>query len=94
MKNAELRSWLIVLLKFARHRPLGAIGAAIIVIMIIAALVADLIAPFDPLANDYAAMLQAPSAKHWFGTGRACARPACPSKHSIAPGLTRCWSVA
>jgi peptide/nickel transport system permease protein len=55
-------------LRFTRQRPLGAAGAAIIIIMIVAALVADWIAPFDPLANDYGAMLQAPSAKHWFGT--------------------------
>jgi peptide/nickel transport system permease protein len=55
-------------LRFSRQRPLGAVGAAIIVIMITAALLAELIAPFDPIANDYAAMLQAPSAHHWFGT--------------------------
>jgi peptide/nickel transport system permease protein len=54
--------------RFTVHRPLGAIGAAIIAAMILAALLADLIAPFDPLANDYGAMLQAPSSKHWFGT--------------------------
>jgi peptide/nickel transport system permease protein len=55
-------------LHFVRQRPLGAVGAAIIVLMVVAALLADLIAPFDPLTNDYAAMLQAPSAQHWFGT--------------------------
>jgi peptide/nickel transport system permease protein len=55
-------------LHFSRQRPLGAIGAAIIAIMIIAALLADFVAPFDPLANDYGAMMQAPSAQHWFGT--------------------------
>jgi peptide/nickel transport system permease protein len=54
--------------RFCRQRPLGAIGAAIIAAMIGAALLADLIAPFDPLANDYGAMMQAPSANHWFGT--------------------------
>jgi peptide/nickel transport system permease protein len=54
--------------RFTRQRPLGAVGAAIIIIMILAALLADFIAPFDPLANDYGAMLQAPSANHWFGT--------------------------
>jgi peptide/nickel transport system permease protein len=53
---------------FTRRHPLGAVGAAIIAIMILAALLADFIAPFDPLANDYGAMLQPPSAKHWFGT--------------------------
>ncbi len=57
-----------VTLHFMRQRPLGAVGAAIIIIMILAALLADFIAPFDPLANDYGTMLQAPSVKHWFGT--------------------------
>jgi peptide/nickel transport system permease protein len=53
---------------FARQRPLGAIGAAIIFTMIFTAALAGLIAPFDPLATDFAAMLQAPTNAHWFGT--------------------------
>ncbi|HEY7219425.1 MAG TPA: ABC transporter permease [Candidatus Binatia bacterium] len=36
--------------------------------MAFAALTADLIAPFDPVAADYVAMLQAPSRVHWLGT--------------------------
>jgi peptide/nickel transport system permease protein len=60
--------WFDPALRFARQRPLGAIGAGIIVIMILTALLAGLIAPFDPLTTDYAAMLQAPSWSHWFGT--------------------------
>jgi peptide/nickel transport system permease protein len=36
--------------------------------MILAAALAGVIAPFDPLATDYAAMLQAPSVRHPFGT--------------------------
>ena len=59
---------LLWLLHFTRHRPLGAAGAAIIVVMILAAALAGFIAPYDPLVNDYGAMLQAPSAKHWLGT--------------------------
>src|SRR6059058_3765005 len=64
----HLNRWLAVSLRFARRRPLGAIGAVIVIIMILAAALAGFIAPFDPLATDYAAMLQAPSAAHWFGT--------------------------
>src|ERR671918_2489667 len=60
--------WLEVSLRFARERSLGAAGAIIILLMIFAALVADLIAPYDPLQTDYAAMLQGPSSSHWFGT--------------------------
>ncbi len=55
-------------MRFARRRPLGAAGAAIIVVMLMAAALADLISPYDPLTTDYAGMLQAPSAAHWFGT--------------------------
>jgi len=57
-----------VCVRFARERALGAAGAVIILVMIFAALVADLFAPFDPLETDYAAMLQGPSSTHWFGT--------------------------
>jgi peptide/nickel transport system permease protein len=55
-------------LRFARQRPLGAIGAAIIIIMIFTAALAGLIAPYDPLLTNYGAMLQAPTSTHWFGT--------------------------
>ncbi len=40
----------------------------VIFIMIFAALLADIIAPYDPLKTDYAAMFRSPSANHWFGT--------------------------
>src|SRR5438128_687175 len=63
-----LRRWLDSSLRFTRQRPLGAVGAMIIVVMAIAALLADAIAPFDPLTTDYAPMFQPPGAHHWFGT--------------------------
>lgn len=53
---------------FTVTRPLGAAGAAIILLMAIAALLAGALAPYDPLQNDYRAMFQAPGAGHWFGT--------------------------
>ena len=53
---------------FLFKRPLGFAGAAIIVLMALAALFADWVAPFDPLDIDYAAMMQAPGASHWLGT--------------------------
>jgi peptide/nickel transport system permease protein len=62
------RRWLDVSLRFARHRPLGATGAVIIIVMILMAALAELISPFNPLATNYRAMLQAPSAAHWLGT--------------------------
>jgi peptide/nickel transport system permease protein len=56
------------MLSFVRQRPLGAIGGAFILAMVLLAATAGLIAPFDPLETDYAAMLSAPSAEHWLGT--------------------------
>ena len=64
----EPTGWRYEVAKFIRQRPLGAVGAAIIVITAVVAAGAGWIAPYDPLANDYAAMLAAPSASHWLGT--------------------------
>ena len=60
--------WLSAVLNFVRRRPLGALGAAIILVMVVAALTAGFIAPYDPLATDYGAMIAPPSAAHWLGT--------------------------
>lgn len=64
----EPSGWRYEVLKFIRQRPLGAVGAAIIVITAVMAACAGWLAPYDPLTNDYAAMLAAPSASHWLGT--------------------------
>ncbi len=53
---------------FCQRRPLGAIGAAIIVAMLLLAVLAPLIARYDPVANDFGAMLAPPSGAHWLGT--------------------------
>ena len=60
--------WRTAVIKFIRQRPLGAVGAAIIVVMVVLAACAGFLAPYDPLANDYGAMLSAPGAGHWLGT--------------------------
>ena len=65
---SHLPRWLAISWRFTRQQPLGAAGAAVILAMIFAALSADLIAPYDPLKTDYAAMFQAPSGHHLFGT--------------------------
>src|SRR5688500_8589285 len=62
------RGWLSVVLDFTRQRPLGAIGAVIILFMAVLAAGAGWLAPYDPLETDYAAMLAAPSGSHWLGT--------------------------
>jgi peptide/nickel transport system permease protein len=60
--------WWRIVRDFSRERPLGAIGAAIVLLNLAVALTANLIAPYDPLATDYGAMLARPSAAHWLGT--------------------------
>jgi peptide/nickel transport system permease protein len=61
-------AWLSAIVTFARQRPLGAVGAVIILLTAVLAATAGWIAPYDPIANDYGAMLAAPSAAHWLGT--------------------------
>ena len=64
----ERRGALHAVLQFCRQRPLGAIGAGIILIMAFLAATANIIAPYDPLETDYGAMLAAPNSAHWLGT--------------------------
>jgi peptide/nickel transport system permease protein len=60
--------WTETVRDFCVRRPLGAIGAAIILLMLAVALLASLIARYDPVVNDFGAMLSAPSGAHWLGT--------------------------
>jgi peptide/nickel transport system permease protein len=60
--------WWSATLDFTRRRPLGAIGAAIVLVMLVVAVTASVLAPYDPVTVDFAAMLSAPNAKHWLGT--------------------------
>jgi peptide/nickel transport system permease protein len=66
---AEARSgWLGTVLDFTRRRPLGAAGAAVVILLMLVALSANLIAPYNPVAVDFGAMLSRPGAAHWLGT--------------------------
>ena len=51
----------------ARRYPLGAFGAAIMVLCVFAALFAPFITVYDPLSTNAAASLARPSAQHWLG---------------------------
>jgi peptide/nickel transport system permease protein len=69
LARAEPRArWLSAVADFIRRRPLGAIGAFIILVMVVLAATAGWIAPYDPLETDYAAMIAAPNSAHWLGT--------------------------
>ena len=54
--------------KLFKSNYLFTLGVIICLAWILAAIFAPLIAPYDPIANDLTARLQAPSAEHWFGT--------------------------
>ena len=60
--------WLAVIVDFSRRRPLGAIGAVVVVLMLLVAVFATVISPYDPLAVDFSAMLAPPNVAHWLGT--------------------------
>ena len=62
------RSLLHLVLNFVRRQPLGTVGLAIVLVMLLAGLAADWIAPFDPEENDFNSMMQAPSWTHLLGT--------------------------
>jgi peptide/nickel transport system permease protein len=62
------RRWWRAALRFAVRQPLGAAGLVVIVVMFVAGVFAELVAPNDPLDVDYGAMLSAPSAEHLLGT--------------------------
>ncbi|OGL59522.1 MAG: ABC transporter permease [Candidatus Tectomicrobia bacterium RIFCSPLOWO2_12_FULL_69_37] len=50
------------------RKPLGAAGLAIILLMIAMALLAPVIAPYNPVANVYEKIHQPPSVENWLGT--------------------------
>lgn len=56
------------IVRFAITQPLGAAGLVFIVALFIAGIFAEYVAPYDPLALDYGAMLAPPSWDHWMGT--------------------------
>lgn len=51
-----------------RANPLALVGLVIVVALLLVAAFAPLIAPYDPLAQNLAERLLAPSVKHWMGT--------------------------
>jgi peptide/nickel transport system permease protein len=62
------RSLLRAVRQFVRRQPLGTAGLVIVLVMFAAGAMAGWIAPYDPEANDFTAMMQAPSWEHLLGT--------------------------
>jgi len=84
------RPWRRALRRLVRRRAALA-GLAVVLFFITLAVLAPLVAPYDPLATDWAAVRKAPSAAHWFGTdeiGRdVLARVIWGSRASLLAGL-------
>lgn len=53
---------------FFRRQPLGTVGLLLVLVIAVAGLSAEWIAPYNPTSNDFAAMTQPPSWAHVMGT--------------------------
>jgi len=60
--------WITTVGKFARRKPLGAMGAVIVGAMLVMAVFAERIAPYGYDDSIRGARMKAPSAAHWLGT--------------------------
>ncbi len=78
--------------EFCQQQPLGAVSFVIIFAMMFAGIFCELVAPYDPLAIDFASLLVAPSWEHWCGTdafGRdICSRLIYGSRTALVIGFT------
>ncbi|MGM9606513.1 MAG: ABC transporter permease [Oscillospiraceae bacterium] len=66
--KAHRSSMLLDILKGTVRSPAAKLGAILLAIMILSAVLAPIIAPYGPNDLDLTAMKQAPSAAHWMGT--------------------------
>lgn len=66
-KRPQIRMFIEMLERLWQNK-LSVAGGAFMLILIVMALFADLLAPADPTIQNYSAVLQGPSAAHWFGT--------------------------
>jgi peptide/nickel transport system permease protein len=53
---------------FCKRKPLGAVGAALLLVFVGVAILAPALTTHDPDLNNYRARVKPPSAQHWFGT--------------------------
>ncbi|HXF61226.1 MAG TPA: ABC transporter permease subunit [Caldilineaceae bacterium] len=54
--------------RFVRLSPLGAVSVLIWALLVVMAVFAPALAPYDPIETDFAAVRSGPSAAHWLGT--------------------------
>lgn len=68
LRSRAKLGWARDVLAFSRRRPLGALGAAFLVLWVMIAIFAPIIATHDPLGNDTPNQLRSPDSTFWFGT--------------------------
>ncbi|MEU4014581.1 oligopeptide ABC transporter permease [Microbacterium sp. NPDC028030] len=87
----ELSPRRLALRRFLRHR-LAVVGAVVLLVVVLAAVVGPLLLPFDPNAVDPSAIRQPPNAEHLLGTDSAgrdvLARLLAGGRVSLLVGLT------
>ena len=64
----DQRTWLQRAGAIAKKNPLGIFGALVVVIMIVMAMFAPWLSPYDPEANSFEYMLVPPTTDFWLGT--------------------------
>jgi len=64
----RLPSLIKLVLRFARRKPLGAIGGVIVLALLVMAIFADQIAPYPYAASIQGARMKPPSVQFWMGT--------------------------
>src|SRR5216684_8486461 len=64
----RLPSLIKLVLRFARRKPLGAIGGVIVLALLVMAIFADQIAPYPYAASIAGARMKPPSVQFWMGT--------------------------
>jgi peptide/nickel transport system permease protein len=69
-KSVSARSPLVQALVRTLQNPMGLLGAVIVVVLIVAAITAPFISPYDPIEQHPGLELQPPGAQFWMGTDR------------------------
>lgn len=65
--RAARSPWIAALVRIKRNR-MGIVGALLLLCLILAAVLAPVISPYDPIRQHPGAELQGPSAQYWLGT--------------------------
>ncbi len=65
---APVRPGAFGLRRFVRRKPLGAAGGVLMLLMVATAVLADVVATYDPVRTDSAHTLAPPTRVHWLGT--------------------------